>query len=146
MVYDDRFRPVSGRRSIGRPETLDVSGWRKATCNIRRAARIVELQRVGYKKAKKRHRLEQLWYDYGASANTDKWAYGHDYAGTAPTSTARPRARIRPTSTTACIESDPSSFLPLQLPLRRQLHNQVGVDRQGPFGHCRVELQAAEPV
>ena len=52
MGYDYRFWPDSGRRSIGRLETIDVSGRRKATCDFRSAARIFDLQRVGYLNAK----------------------------------------------------------------------------------------------
>ena len=64
MGYDDRFWPDSGPRSIGRPEGVDVSGRRKATCDFRSPARIVDLQRVGLKKAKRiRKSVRKITWD-----------------------------------------------------------------------------------
>ena len=81
---DERFWPASAPRPGGGPEAIDVNGWWKATCDFRSAARIVDLQRVGYKNAKKRHCLETA---VAAAAEVDKSA-----ALAIPSATSRERA------------------------------------------------------
>ena len=74
-VYEERFRPVSAPRPGGPSETVDTNGVRKATCDIRPAARIFELRLVWLKNAKRiRKSRRKITWDNDLRRKTRKTA------------------------------------------------------------------------